>query len=476
MFMKKARVFVAAAGMLALAVGCSSTVDTTPKPGPLPEGKLVQGYVMGAEVWADEVNSTTGVSNFTIDQKEEATKTISDDDGNFKLGAAPTYDYVLASVGGTDKLSGKPAIPMLAPKGAKNITPLTTLVAMTPVGADRQALVNALGGNDNFDVDIANSGGVNPEVLKIAKVVENVVRGATGTTANMTVAKSVMAQQVKLVGVVATEIRTEIKNKGVTNLAGLGAITEATSLANVAERAVVEAVSSNVIKVADLAGTVAEVKGDVEKIVKTIVDNIVDGKVKEETVVKETSKASVKASSIALTFENGRRPYDVVAGTVALPLGDANSLKEAEVTLAFDSGAEITRNNSELTITTTRTGSKQKLNVTISNVVIKVENKGNIPKVTLGMDNARLAITGVRSNGVEVKATFNSAKDVKEVLDVDGNKIRLKLNIIEDKISKKDDFKDVQSFTFSPGSYDIKFALNVANVFDDVNVKLTVTN
>src|SRR6185369_16624503 len=47
--------------------------------------------------------------------------------GHFTLPAVPPYSYVIVSRGGTDTLSGKPAMMMLAPSGAQNVSALTTM-------------------------------------------------------------------------------------------------------------------------------------------------------------------------------------------------------------------------------------------------------------------------------------------------------------------------------------------------------------
>lgn len=479
MFMKKARLFVAAAGMLALAVGCSSNLDVVKKE-EAPSGKLVQGYVSGADVWADEItDAVKGSGNFNLDKKEEPTKTTSDANGDFKLGATPAYDYVLASVGGTDKLTGKPAIPMIAPKGAKNITPLTTLVAMTPP-AERKALIDALGGQENYDVDIANPAGVNAEVLKISKVVENIVKAATVTTPDIEESKRTMANQINLVGLIATEIRNEIKTSNVTSLATLSNITDAQKMAAVATTAVDKAATANVIQVtpAQKDIIVAEVQTEVKKTVDTIVQNTgTDGKAKEEKVVEDTKKARLKASAVDLKFLVGSDvPVNVATWDVTLSEYQAEKLSDAVVTLGFvGTPTEVSRNTASLTITTT-TGTVQKLNVIIANVFIKVENANSTPAVTLGMESSRLIIKGTRSNGTEVSAEFTDKRDVQEVFGVAGDKITVKLAAIEDKLRKREEFKDIKGFDFSAGSYAINFALSELNVFDDVKVNLTVSN
>jgi len=85
----------------------------------------VQGPVSGARIFADRVEA--GV-RFVEDGGEIATTTLAD--GSYTLPTLPSYNYIIVSKGGIDTLTGMEAIQMLAPAGSKNITPLTTLVAL----------------------------------------------------------------------------------------------------------------------------------------------------------------------------------------------------------------------------------------------------------------------------------------------------------------------------------------------------------
>ena len=79
--------------------------------------------------------------------------------------------YRLISTGGTARAltsSAESVGVMLAPRGAKNITPLTTVVALNTNLAS--AIAAATG--ESYDVDIAKSGGVSPVALRLAKGIE----------------------------------------------------------------------------------------------------------------------------------------------------------------------------------------------------------------------------------------------------------------------------------------------------------------
>jgi hypothetical protein len=132
-------------------------------------GTLSQGYVRNATIIADKliIGSLTG--NFLLDDGEVTT--VSDEEGNFLIEIPDNYGaYVLYSQGGYVLDSNNeetPAIPMLAPQGAENITPVTTLVTLKP------ELEEQIG--DNYDADIADPQGVDGSILQLAQTVEAVI-------------------------------------------------------------------------------------------------------------------------------------------------------------------------------------------------------------------------------------------------------------------------------------------------------------
>ena len=135
-------------------------------------GKLAQGYVVGAQVWLDTVNEN-GLGNFKRDPGEF--DTISNASGSYEL-AIKGGAHVIATQGGVYlDSSGKEvsAMPMLAPlplpaQTTTNITPLTTLVTTQPGLKD---VFDQLGG---WNVDIANPNGTPAGVLRVAKTVESI--------------------------------------------------------------------------------------------------------------------------------------------------------------------------------------------------------------------------------------------------------------------------------------------------------------
>ena len=172
--------------------GCGSD-STTPTAGQ--SGRLVEGPVTGATVFADRVS---GGVRFVQDSDEVATKTDSVT-GNFTLPSVPGYNYILVSKGGTDKITGQPAIQLLAPAGAANITALTTLVTLDTTGGVKAKLQALMPSGFSYDSDISTT--ASPAVLLVTKSVETIVQSLTNsvTSAAVTGGKTLTQAQVSYI-------------------------------------------------------------------------------------------------------------------------------------------------------------------------------------------------------------------------------------------------------------------------------------
>jgi hypothetical protein len=161
-------------------VGClgrSSAVTKITSAGP--NGKVAQGAVSGATIWADSLTSGT---EFVIDTAEAGTKTTTDVNGNFTLPAQPSYKYVIVSQGGIDTITGKPASTLVAPGGSPTVTPLTTLVSLATTGNLASALSSLLPSGASFDTDVTASGALTPAMTVLLTAIVTAV-----TTFNTTV-------------------------------------------------------------------------------------------------------------------------------------------------------------------------------------------------------------------------------------------------------------------------------------------------
>jgi len=148
-------------------------------PLPNPDTSLLQGYVSqtrvsGAKCWIDrdsdnvldfgETSATTSSNGLF-----SMTKSSLDDAANYRIictgGSAQSVGTAAESVG-----------VMLAPRGASNVTPLTTVVALNSELADKigQSLLSSSSQSysEAYDVDIAKSGGTYGEHLQLAKGIE----------------------------------------------------------------------------------------------------------------------------------------------------------------------------------------------------------------------------------------------------------------------------------------------------------------
>ena len=155
-------------------------INEAPLPSEDAGASLLQGYVSqtrvsGATVWIDRTPY-----NNTLDFGETSGTTSST--GLFSLTQSPldeSNNYRVVTVGGTAQsvsASKESVGVMLAPRGAKNVTPLTTVVALNNELAAKigQSLLSSSSQSytESYDVDIAKSGGTFGEHLQLAKGIE----------------------------------------------------------------------------------------------------------------------------------------------------------------------------------------------------------------------------------------------------------------------------------------------------------------
>ena len=155
-------------------------INEAPLPTEDSGSSLLQGYVSqtrvsGATVWIDRTPY-----NNTLDFGETSGTTSSN--GLFSLTQSPldeSNNYRIVTVGGTAQsisASKESVGVMLAPRSAKNVTPLTTVVALNNELAAKigQSLLSSSSQSytESYDVDIAKSGGTFGEHLQLAKGIE----------------------------------------------------------------------------------------------------------------------------------------------------------------------------------------------------------------------------------------------------------------------------------------------------------------
>jgi Raf kinase inhibitor-like YbhB/YbcL family protein len=170
-------------------------------PMPADTANLLQGYVSqtrvsGATVWADRDLDNVLDLGEASDQATSAT-------GLFSLSLSAldeAANYRLISVGGTARSLQATASSvgvMLAPRGAKNITPLTTVVALNNNLAAKISQTLTAGTTQYsvaYDVDIARSSGVPGEALRLAKGIETYMHVLGRSNSDLAVVSSTQGQ------------------------------------------------------------------------------------------------------------------------------------------------------------------------------------------------------------------------------------------------------------------------------------------
>jgi len=214
-------------------------------------GRLSQGPVLGATIFADQVSA--GV-RFSQDSNEVNTVTDAST-GDFTLPTVPGYNYILVSKGGHDKLTGLPAIQMLAPAGAANVTPLTTLVALDTTGTVKAKLETLMPGF-TFDADVSAT--ASPAVLMVTKSVETMVAAMSASVTSAAGAPAISAAQVTDIQVLTMRaIAAQFAAAPAATLLSPAALTTALQSAGTAAATSINAANPNVNIPTATASTIA---------------------------------------------------------------------------------------------------------------------------------------------------------------------------------------------------------------------------
>lgn len=293
----------AAAAAAAVVSGCGDN----PVPAVvLPQGAVVQGPVKDAVIFADEIVAD-GRGNGVLDAKEKAFSTTTDSQGNWTLTGVPSYDYEMVSIGGTDTITQQPAIVMRAEGGkanqavtTKNVTPLTTLVQLTPP-ASREAMkttIKALG----VDFDKKIDEGITPAAAALVKAVTTTATQVVAVL-NAAAGGNETTQAIPTTAVKA--VQTELLTQLATNLVGKTAadLNTAGEIATITETSTQTAVTRLVagtapsggltLNTANAAATATQIATQVSSTVTNVVSAI------ETTAggALSTSSSSIKPES-----------------------------------------------------------------------------------------------------------------------------------------------------------------------------------
>jgi hypothetical protein len=139
-------------------------------PGTLLSGAVTQGAVQGAIVFADHLTDAEADHRMNADEAASSTSTAAD--GGFSI-ATPGYEYVITSIGGTDTITNEPAMHMLAPSGARGVSPFTT---MDVLNTGSRASIESLG--IGYDANLSKA--VTPAAALLVHCVQATVAVVTG--------------------------------------------------------------------------------------------------------------------------------------------------------------------------------------------------------------------------------------------------------------------------------------------------------
>ena len=193
---------------------------------PLPsaDASLLQGYISqtrveGATVCYDMYDATIpGFSNTCDFGEASATSSAN---GLYSLtldGFQQTQNYQLLATGGTAKSVTSIAEDvgvMLAPRGARNITPLTTMVTLdSDLAAKIEQEIGTAKYSEKYDADIARSGGTYGEHLALAKGVEVYMYILGRTNANFAASSGLTLNTTNQYINALQRLATELDNAG----------------------------------------------------------------------------------------------------------------------------------------------------------------------------------------------------------------------------------------------------------------------
>jgi len=428
---------LAAFGAAAVLAGCSSGGSSSSTPAAVTDttvtGSVVQGPVVGAKVIADLLPA-----NYTLDSDE--TYTFTDDNGDFKDLVIPAVygDYVLVSLGGVDTISGEPALPMLAPAGAKNITPLTTLVALTPA-ADRDALIadlNTLAGEGNsYDSD--PSVGAATDFVVLTQVVEETLvfmadLGVTETADQFIVASAIAAQLIADDAIGSGSVATSVADAVVASAPALAAsattefsIVNATAFITVVAD-VVAAVEDAVIAAA-VGGVVTETP-DLTESIAVAADKVVDD-------ADVTLQAAVTSISLGVDTVELLNDFDEVV-SAEVPTGvTVTAAAATQIKFVLDAfnntGAVKDYTDVSLSLSIVDQDSQRTATFLLTAAAVSVaKNVDGSADMTVNLDSATLTVVAADSVGNSI--TTSAVSGPFQIFTITNNEVLLNLADVQD--------------------------------------------
>jgi hypothetical protein len=379
------------------------------------QGYVSQSRVVGATVWVDR--DLNNVLDFGETSSKETTNS-----GLFTLDLTQLDEianYRLISTGGTARALTSASAPvgvMLAPRGAKNITPLTTVVALNTNLASAIATATT----ESYDVDIAKTGGVSPVALRLAKGIETFMYVFGRSESAILTSTS---DQVSAITFLATRL-------------GSATLTDTTSIQSAIDSAVDDAIDG-IPSLAFLTPAIkTSLKTEVSAAAKTVMDSVISSasKVTEASIISACSSAFASSSLIT------NKTLDTVKGlTLAQVSGKVVQSYVNGATVFIDFDSDLVQDTNETAVTTGVDGSytlsyENSLNPSFQLVSFggtKVDASGNTEPASLmlspkGASNISLLTTLVAlDSNLAAKLGTNYSADLASSSGVSAQLLRL---------------------------------------------------
>ncbi|RUM90907.1 MAG: hypothetical protein DSZ26_01730 [Thermovibrio sp.] len=351
-------------------------------------GKAIDGYLKGATVFAD----CNGNKKF--DSNEPVAPGPTDENGDFKPFSVPAScgNANLIAMGGVDIATGKPFNGILmAPPGSKNITPLTTLVAVNP--SLKSKLEEKLG-NQTIDVDYVSE-----------KVPGDIIEIASAVATAVNVASSIAPEKTEA----ATKVVEKIAEK-LSNVTDLGNDTSLTDAIASATTEAIEEIANETEDIQSINATAIEqsLKQAIQSITNTTPDNeTVSFSDVNSTITQALESATTEVAShvkatkyIPSSIEISGKEASVSNNEFSLyvPLQDLENNKKVEISFYTENPSSGTRSyNATMTVNVSDEESKRTATLVLSPVSIEIEN-GTLKSITVP-EGAKLKVTGTDSSG-----------------------------------------------------------------------------
>ena len=391
-------------------------------------GSVVQGPVSGALVIADRNG------NYLLDANEASTYT--DENGDFNDLVIPDNygNYVLVSIGGVDRITQKPALPMLAPAGAKNITPITTMVALAPA-SQQAALIADLNDLAGGSYDDDPSLGAPVAFVSLVKTVEETLYlmkglGVTEVVDQVAIVKEISSQIIAADTVAAIVAGTEVT------------VSSAVEQAIVAVLPVLEQSETTSFSVtagseSSFAAVVKAVALDVESVVA---DSAVAGSVTETETLLDA------AQDVDTIIANDAKlvPIENIATSVVLNLDSVTLLDQSDVETTSAGAATQVKvvlnafNNTaatanytgvSLTLSIMDQASLRSVVFKLAGVALSATPAADASVLGVVLDNATLTVVAKKSDGTQIST--NSVTGAFELFDNNYGNNELLLNLDE---------------------------------------------